>query len=419
MSQTTIATTPTADRPVTALTGTTAAVYTELCGQERATAAALALAAEVSPSAARKALTALEQRGLARRTPGGNDRTRRLPDHWYPATPGDLPPAAEQETAPAGEAAENADEAADPQRDTHTPANPEGEGDGGTPHEDQVDDESHAPNTDTLPDSPELTADPLAADDLPAEDPAPGGAPAPEAADSGVADPDDGSGQAGAAIEDLTVPMAAENTDEWTEPQRGPETPVHPDGDGGQAPQGDPASEETDTSNTPDATESAELTAHPLAIDGTLGEDDAPGPGATANRPADPESGGAGAAAAGEEPTGPTAGGDAPTVSTAQCCPTCGTHLRPPARKRASTATSGGSRLAPGQLHQMILDHLRANPETDWSPTKISQALGRSSGAISNALVTMVSRGEAVMTCAQPRRYQAAPTATEEAPSGN
>src|SRR5690348_11348852 len=78
---------PTA-RPVTGLTGTVAAVFTELCGQDGATAAALALAAEVSPSAARKALAALEQQGLARRTPGGNDRTRRLPDTWYATAPG-------------------------------------------------------------------------------------------------------------------------------------------------------------------------------------------------------------------------------------------------------------------------------------------------------------------------------------------
>ncbi len=92
--------------------------------------------------------------------------------------------------------------------------------------------------------------------------------------------------------------------------------------------------------------------------------------------------------------------------------------LRPPARKRATATPSGGSRLAPGQLHQMILEHLRAHPEQDWSPTKISQALGRSSGAISNALATMVTRGEAAMTCAQPRRYQAAPAATEAALSG-
>lgn len=106
MSQTTRTTVPapTTAQPVTALTGAAAAVYTELCGRQAVTAAALALAAEVSPSSARKALANLEQRGLARRTPGGNDRTRKLADLWYPTTASDSAPA--DETAPETETVE-------------------------------------------------------------------------------------------------------------------------------------------------------------------------------------------------------------------------------------------------------------------------------------------------------------------------
>ncbi|MDH6580731.1 hypothetical protein [Kitasatospora sp. MAP5-34] len=412
MFEITITTTPTTERPVTALTGVLAAVYTELCGKEGATAAALALAAEVSPSAARKALVALEQQGLARRTPGGNDRTRRLPDHWYPATPGSVPPDADQSTVTA-EAAETDDEVAEPQCGTDTPAHADGDA-SPTPQENPADEEVDAPYADAVPDgadSAELTADPLAVDDIPAEDPAPG----PEAAVNGPADPDNGSGHADAPGEDLAGPMTAEDAVEQTEPLRGTEPPAHPEDEDGLIPQGDPAGEEIDNSNTAD---SAALAADPLVADDIPTEElapvGAPGSEAAENDPADPENGSAQEGAGREDRTSPPAGDDAPTVTAGQCCPTCGTHLRPPARKRSTTATSGGSRLVPGQLHQMILDHLRANPETDWSPTKISQALGRSSGAISNALTTMVTRGEAVMTSAQPRRYQAAPTATEE-----
>jgi hypothetical protein len=58
-------------------------------------------------------------------------------------------------------------------------------------------------------------------------------------------------------------------------------------------------------------------------------------------------------------------------------------------------------------LHGLALEHLRAHPEQEWTATGIAKEIGRSSGAIANALVTMVNRGEAEMTCAAPRRYRA------------
>ena len=75
-----------------------------------------------------------------------------------------------------------------------------------------------------------------------------------------------------------------------------------------------------------------------------------------------------------------------------EACPTCGHRQRVPAVR--VPAASGGSRLGQGQLHQMALDHLRAHPEQEWTATGIAKEIGRSSGAIGNALATMEGRGD-------------------------
>ncbi|GAA1215426.1 hypothetical protein GCM10009665_01560 [Kitasatospora nipponensis] len=329
MSSTITTTVPTqTTEPVTALTGTTAAVYTELCGQDGISAAALALAAHVSPSAARKALVALEQRGLARRTPGGNDRTRRLPDLWSPATPGDNSNAGQ--AGAHAEAAlpsiEETDLPCDAQHSTHL-GNVEGDGQQGGPLDDGL----------QAADSVEPTSSPIEEQEALRNDCMPG-------AGSDEADPAGGGG---------AEPATA-------------------------------------------------LTALERHLAGAA-EGLSAGAGAAEGGPGDAPSANTEAVAATTRP--------ADTVEHVCCCPTCGYTMRRPARKRPAAVTGAGPRLAPGQLHQMVLAHLRANPEHDWTPTKLSQALGRSSGATANALDTMVARGEAVMTSAKPRRYQAAVTA--------
>lgn len=70
--------TPTKQTP----TGALAAV---LAARPGATAADLAEAVGIGRSTAAKALAALEQKGTARRSAGGRDGARRLPDRWYPA----------------------------------------------------------------------------------------------------------------------------------------------------------------------------------------------------------------------------------------------------------------------------------------------------------------------------------------------
>jgi hypothetical protein len=105
--------------------------------------------------------------------------------------------------------------------------------------------------------------------------------------------------------------------------------------------------------------------------------------------------------------------GFGPLVTPGQPCPTCGHRARPAAQRAVS---GGGTRLGQGQLHELALEHLRAHPEQEWTATGVAKEIGRSSGAIANAMVTMVNRGEAEMTCAAPRRYRA--LAAEAGPGG-
>ncbi|MEY9963361.1 hypothetical protein ABIA33_001394 [Streptacidiphilus sp. MAP12-16] len=93
----------------------------------------------------------------------------------------------------------------------------------------------------------------------------------------------------------------------------------------------------------------------------------------------------------------------APGVAAGAVCPTCGHRTGTPGVR----TVDAGARLGQGGLHQLALEHLRAHPDQEWTSTGIGKAIGRSSGAIANALATMVTRGEAELTCAAPRRYRA------------
>lgn len=75
---------------------------------------------------------------------------------------------------------------------------------------------------------------------------------------------------------------------------------------------------------------------------------------------------------------------------------------------RADTATAAGrqERLAPGALRGQVEDWLRDHPSQSFGPTEISHKLGRSSGAIANALEKLVADGVAVRTNTAPKRYR-------------
>jgi DNA-binding MarR family transcriptional regulator len=87
-------------------------------------------------------------------------------------------------------------------------------------------------------------------------------------------------------------------------------------------------------------------------------------------------------------------------------------------RATSSDATSSTFRLAPGALHGMVEDYLRDHPDDEFGPTKIGHDLGRSSGAVSNALERLVASGHAVRSNDRPKRYRLAPTAADATPEG-
>lgn len=77
----------------------------------------------------------------------------------------------------------------------------------------------------------------------------------------------------------------------------------------------------------------------------------------------------------------------------------------PPEAAVPEAAGSAGARLAKGHLRAMVLEHLRARPGQALSPTAIAKELGRSSGAIANALGRLTEAGEVSEVSKAPRRY--------------
>ena len=67
---------------------------------------------------------------------------------------------------------------------------------------------------------------------------------------------------------------------------------------------------------------------------------------------------------------------------------------------------SGGKRLERGALGTLVRDYLAARPDEDLGPSQVSKALGRSQGAVSNALARLETAGEARLVSVTPRRYR-------------
>jgi DNA-binding MarR family transcriptional regulator len=63
-------------------------------------------------------------------------------------------------------------------------------------------------------------------------------------------------------------------------------------------------------------------------------------------------------------------------------------------------------RLGRGALGALVREYLVARPGEDLGPTQIGKALGRSQGAVSNALARLEAGGEAQLVTASPRRYR-------------
>jgi nitric oxide reductase NorQ protein len=82
--------------------------------------------------------------------------------------------------------------------------------------------------------------------------------------------------------------------------------------------------------------------------------------------------------------------------------------VTPPAPGRPS------GRLGQGELRRMVAAHLDAHPGSH-TPGHIASALGRSAGAVGNALDALVERGQAERVSLAPRRYRATATTIDAA----
>jgi DNA-binding MarR family transcriptional regulator len=79
----------------------------------------------------------------------------------------------------------------------------------------------------------------------------------------------------------------------------------------------------------------------------------------------------------------------------------------PPAVDAADAADAGPThRLGRGALGTLVRKYLAARPDEDLGPTQIGKALGRSQGAVSNALGRLEASGQAQLVSTSPRRYR-------------
>ena len=83
------------------------------------------------------------------------------------------------------------------------------------------------------------------------------------------------------------------------------------------------------------------------------------------------------------------------------------------ARRAVKAAARGEKAPAarPGGLREKVLAHLRANPGSSFTPHEIHKVTGHSSGAIANALDTLVKHGDAELADEKPRRFRLADAA--------
>jgi len=109
--------------------------------------------------------------------------------------------------------------------------------------------------------------------------------------------------------------------------------------------------------------------------------------------------------AAEQPPTTPVEAADQPHDTEASqpagAPPNAGKAGVPSANHQAAV----GPRLRQGELRSLIRAFLAERPGQELTPTRIGKELGRSAGAVGNALATMTDAGEVTQTSAKPRRY--------------
>jgi hypothetical protein len=86
--------------------------------------------------------------------------------------------------------------------------------------------------------------------------------------------------------------------------------------------------------------------------------------------------------------------------------------------RRALKAAIGGRRapaVRPGGLRDKVVAHLVAHPDGEFTPHEIHKVLEHSSGAIANALETLVKLGQAEVASEKPRKFRLAAQPAEAA----
>ena len=91
------------------------------------------------------------------------------------------------------------------------------------------------------------------------------------------------------------------------------------------------------------------------------------------------------------------------------------------ARRALKAAISGRKAPAvrPGGLRDKVLAHLDEHPDKEFTPHEIHKVLDHSSGAIANALDTLVKLGDAEVATDKPRRFRRAAQPADAAPEAD
>jgi hypothetical protein len=188
------------------------------------------------------------------------------------------------------------------------------------------------------------------------------------------------------------------------------------------------APEETDATGTggpiPDETaaapaESAAPAGHPAPDPGTAGDDagsagtDGEQPPALATDAAEllREVAGKAAAAGVALDGGDTAAALAGTDAVCAAATRARRLLKAGATGRRPRGLAGPA-ARPGQLRDLVQAHLGAHPDAEFTPRVIGRDLGRSSGAVANAMDRLTALGYAQLTSDKPRRYRHQATTT-------
>ncbi|MDX3192942.1 helix-turn-helix domain containing protein [Streptomyces sp. MN03-5084-2B] len=79
----------------------------------------------------------------------------------------------------------------------------------------------------------------------------------------------------------------------------------------------------------------------------------------------------------------------------------------------AEATSTGKDRLAKGALRGLVEEYLAERPGESFGPAQIGKALGRSGGAVNNALEKLVADGYAIKTCEAPKRFTINPEKTD------